>query len=46
MADPMREKVQKLFGSRSKAETELHRIQQKVDDAVEKKIDTSALRDL
>ena len=35
MADPMQEKVQKLFESRSKAETELQRIQQKVDDAVE-----------
>ena len=37
MADPMREKVRKLFESRSKAEAELRRIQQKVDDAVENK---------
>ena len=37
MADPMQEKVQKLFESRFKAETELQRIQQKVDDAVENK---------
>ena len=37
MADLMQEKVQKLFESRSKAETELQRIQQKVDDAVENK---------
>ena len=37
MADPMQEKVQKLFESRSKAETELRRIQKKLDDAVENK---------
>ena len=37
MVDLMQEKVQKLFESRSKAETELRRIQQKVDDAVENK---------
>ena len=37
MADPMQEKVQKLLESRSKAETELQRIQQEVDDAVENK---------
>ena len=35
MAEPMQEKVRKLFESRSKAETELRRAQQKVQDAVE-----------
>ena len=33
----MQEKVRKLFESRSKAEDELRRIQQKIDDAVENK---------
>ena len=33
----MQEKVRKLFESRSKAEDELRKIQQKVDDAVENK---------
>ena len=37
MADSMQEKVRKLFESRSKAEDELRRIQQKIDDAVENK---------
>ena len=37
MADSMQEKVRKLFECRSKAEAELRRIQQKVDDAVENK---------
>ena len=35
MAEPMQEKVRKLFESRSKSETELRRAQQKVQDAVE-----------
>ena len=37
MADSMQEKVRKQFESRSKAEDELRRIQQKIDDAVENK---------
>ena len=35
MAELMQEKIRKLFGSRSKAETELRTAQQKVQDAVE-----------
>ena len=37
MVDPIQEKVRKLFESRSKAQTELRRIQRKADDAVENK---------
>ena len=33
----MQEKVRKLFESRAKAETELQRLQEKVQDAVENK---------
>ena len=44
MTDTRQDKVRKLFESRAKAETELQRLQEKVQDAVE--IDVSASRDL
>ena len=37
ITDPMQGKVRKLFESRSKAETDLRRTQQKVVEAVENK---------
>ena len=37
MTDTRQDKVEKLFESRAKAETELQRLQEKVQDAVENK---------
>ena len=37
MANPMQEKLRKLLESQSQAETELSRLQEKVQDAVEDK---------
>ena len=37
MTDTRKDKVRKLFESRAKAETELQRLQEKVQDAVENK---------